>query len=60
MRKELQEIGKILNSDLSECVDSQLEEEENALEAKESAVKIAIHILKSMKEHSLVDRLLQC
>lgn len=60
VRKELGKISRILNSHLSECVDSQPVEEENALEAKESAVKITIHILKSMKEHSLVHRLLQC
>ncbi|KAI7802958.1 putative NACHT [Triplophysa rosa] len=59
VRKELRKICKILYPDHTEYVDSQSEEEENALEAKESAVKITIHILKSMKEHSLVNKLLQ-
>nr|XP_055044642.1 NACHT, LRR and PYD domains-containing protein 12-like isoform X3 [Misgurnus anguillicaudatus] len=61
VKKELRKIIKVLNPDPLDCVNSQPEEEDirNAVEAKEAAVNITIHILKSMNEHSLVDRLLQ-
>lgn len=60
VKKELRKINSVLDSDLTECTESQPEAEEDGLEAKEAAVKITLHILKSMKEQSLFDKLLQC
>ncbi|CAM4682972.1 unnamed protein product [Leuciscus chuanchicus] len=59
VKKELRKINSVLDSDLTECSESQPEGEEDGLEAKEAAVKITLHILKSMKEQSLFDKLLQ-
>jgi len=60
VKKELRKINSVLDSDLTECTESQPEGEEDGLEAKEAAVKITLHILKCMKEQSLFDKLLQC
>ncbi|XP_039507222.1 NACHT, LRR and PYD domains-containing protein 12-like isoform X2 [Pimephales promelas] len=59
VKKELRKINSVLDSDLTECTESQPEGEEDGLEAKEAAVKITLHILKCMKEQSLFDKLLQ-
>ncbi|XP_016370462.1 protein NLRC3-like [Sinocyclocheilus rhinocerous] len=60
VKKELRKIDSVLNPDLTECTKSPPDEvDEFALEAREATVKIALHILKCMKEQSLFDKLLQ-
>ncbi|XP_051517884.1 NACHT, LRR and PYD domains-containing protein 3-like isoform X2 [Myxocyprinus asiaticus] len=59
VKKELRKISNVLNPDLAKCAETHSEEEENAQEAEEAAVKITLHILKGMKEQSLFDKLVQ-
>lgn len=59
MEQEMKKISQILRPDYAGSVESS-EDEENSNEAREAAIKIAVHILKGMKEQDLVDKLTKC
>ena len=65
MRTELKEIQRVLRSDYPECLESQREDEE-VLEAedeeqrsssREALLNISLHLLRSMKQEELAERL---
>lgn len=59
MNREMKKISQILNPDYVGSVES-AEEDEDSNHAKEAALKIALHILKGMKEHDLFEKLNKC
>ncbi|KAM6945700.1 NACHT, LRR and PYD domains-containing protein 3-like [Aplochiton taeniatus] len=57
MMKELKRFQKILRPDYPECLESQMEEEEQRSSAREGALKITLHFLRNMKQQELADTL---
>ena len=66
MKSELEKIKSVLNPDYPECSESQrvdeevlgAEDEEQRSKSREALLKIALHVLKSMKQEELADCLL--
>lgn len=58
MEREMKKISRILSPVSTGSVESSEEEDSN--DAREAALKIALHILKGMKEQDLVEKLTKC
>ncbi|XP_026776715.3 NACHT, LRR and PYD domains-containing protein 12-like [Pangasianodon hypophthalmus] len=56
MEREMKKISRILSPDYAGSVDNS-EETEDSNDAREAALKIALHILKGMKEQELIEKL---
>lgn len=59
MEREMKKISQILSPDYAGSVESS-EEDEDGNEAREAALKFALHVLKGMKEQNLVNKLTKC
>lgn len=59
MEREMKKISRILSPDYTGPVESS-EEEEDGSDAREAALKTALHILKDMKAQDLVEKLTKC
>lgn len=59
MEREMKKISRILRPDYCASVESS-EEDQDSNDAREAALKIALHILRDMKEQDLVEKLMKC
>lgn len=59
MEREMKNISQILSPDYAGSVESP-EDDEDGNEAREAALKFALHVLKGMKDQDLVDKLTKC
>ncbi|KAG7323395.1 hypothetical protein KOW79_013097 [Hemibagrus wyckioides] len=58
MEREMKKISRILRPDCCATVESS-EEDQDSNDAREAALKIALHILRDMKEQDLVEKLMK-
>lgn len=59
MEREMKKISQILSPDYTGSVEC-TEEEEDDSEASEPALKLALQVLKGMKQQDLVEKLTKC